>query len=1311
MKDRDQKFDTASTAASSAGDRKPRRPSVDGTKMLYTAQRAPEVSVAECLGSRSNSAVIGTRGSTKSSPQSPVEVFASSEDQRYYQLRVRTTDQAGFLFRFCELLGRQPFEILSCLQETDGGVKSLRFLLRAPPDKGKAASALQQLYKECEDFLRQCEETDPPKPTDPRTLERLCVNPDLLSVASFCEVPGESPEEFRYHLELEGINQAGLLAWISLVFFRSGLNICHLDITSPNNTVVGTFTLSTRSATAEQVLRMHLDLPYVSSVSPVNSAKCSPVLSSAKDPLQPPDLLLSPDFCSSKDSAAQADAAWNVEPPLTAPSSSEHPKVEAAGDDVPVDLTTRQRRIPFANGDFYSGHCGRFPEGERLHGYGCYTYSSGTHSSYRQYKGDWCQGRKHGHGVLLYQTGGSYVGQWLQNHRHGRGALLDYGTLASGGAAATNTMPTFFYEGEWVDDQMHGLGAEERPAHFFFGSFHPEADDGKLEAGTRRGVEVQLDNNMRVSSCEAIDGDSRVPLLDRLGDEIEQLYAEAEACTAETTGDDPALPRSKTTNVLSSVQTSTTSSPRPALASRMRSKTTNVLSSVQTSTISSPRPALASQMSTASKQTSGPASWMPSPNRAAAGDVAYASPSTSWMASPRNAVGSAANNSPRQAGGARLQHWLASPRTRQPQQSVIEEPTFLSSLGDSATGEETRTRSGSGGLYEAPPRPVQHRAPGMCSARGSGSAPASPVGGSRNLSSIEEEISFQLVETDGSTNKKVAQISRGGAGGVADFGLSPESSLGLEFEMEIHEGSGFTPPGVAAQPKSRKPFLSSPAPDRQPKPASPSGLASEGDDDIAVNVSGVRSPSRLRASTVADMPQASRGGSKSSAAQAACWDVGSDASGAERRALTPERGTTRSRRPILCPMLWSEDELAAFICCIGIGRDIAQRVRGRPIRGADQLLRMSNTDWARHFGFSALVQCLVLRRALKRFLELDRWENSVQGRRMQDTTDDPMLREFLVPITAFAKAEEISQGGFGMVYRGVLQLDKPVGKLEANKPYRCAAKEMKGDRSVRLHELLKEGRIMASLTHPNICTFLGICVKEHVRGGKQYILSELMDCSLFDLIHQPGQVRWNGTLSLMVVLRLFEQICAGIGYLHSRKLVHADLKSSNVLIDHTTSAELVPKICDFGHVAVRSHPAPHRQCGTPHWAAPEALRGEAVAPAADMFSCGVMLWEALAQRVPHRDLSFAQVLGAVGWAGWVPDEEQLVSEVPQELCEILKRCHSFAQEKRPTASEVRSELRQLRRHAKAEAVGMLFGFLGVSGCWPSREGDEFRSKS
>lgn len=280
-----------------------------------------------------------------------------------------------------------------------------------------------------------------------------------------------------------------------------------------------------------------------------------------------------------------------------------------------------------------------------------------------------------------------------------------------------------------------------------------------------------------------------------------------------------------------------------------------------------------------------------------------------------------------------------------------------------------------------------------------------------------------------------------------------------------------------------------------------------------------------------------------------------------------------------------------------------------------------------------------------------------------------------------------------MVYTGSLQPKLTRGNVEAGKQYSVAIKEMKGDRAVRLNELLKESRVMASVKHKNLCQFLGICANLHVHGSKQYILSELMDCSLFDLVHKPQATSWLGDFTVMTTLYLTEDMCAGLAHLHDKRLVHADLKSSNILVDYSSSNRLLPKICDFGHAAVRTQPTPHHRCGTPHWAAPEVLRSEAISQSSDIFSIGVMLWETLTRELPHRNLTFSQVLGAVGWAGWLPAME-LLPEIPPGLRALLSSTFSFSPTDRPSAMELRTQLRRIRRQARGEAFHMLSGLFG-----------------
>lgn len=412
--------------------------------------------------------------------------------------------------------------------------------------------------------------------------------------------------------------------------------------------------------------------------------------------------------------------------------------------------------------------------------------------------------------------------------------------------------------------------------------------------------------------------------------------------------------------------------------------------------------------------------------------------------------------------------------------------------------------------------------------------------------------------------------------------------------------------------------------------------------------------------------------------------------------VTSAAGSKRdSMRPLIrkSPQLWSEDELSAFMVCLGINLEVSTRVRQQNIKGAAQLLEMSNSQLRQVCSLHTPVERLVVRNALKRLLDADRWENSVCGYKAGDILSDSVLGRFMVPLEELTLVTKISQGGYGTVYRGILEprVDRVEGTFAAKKAHLVAVKDMKGERRVQLFELLKEACVMASLKHPNICTFVGVCTDSAAR--KHYIISELMDCSLFDIIHQPYKLRWHGELTVSLSLNLATDIMSGIVYIHAKNLVHADLKSSNILIDFTSSRRPLPRICDFGHAAVRSHPSPHHRCGTPHWAGPEVLRGEALGPRADIYSFGVIMWEMLAQKLPHKGLSFGQVLASVGWAGWTPEMSSL-PELPLEVRQLIKDCLSFVPVDRPEGKLVLKCLKRIPKQARSKAVRALAEFLG-----------------
>jgi BR serine/threonine kinase len=138
-------------------------------------------------------------------------------------------------------------------------------------------------------------------------------------------------------------------------------------------------------------------------------------------------------------------------------------------------------------------------------------------------------------------------------------------------------------------------------------------------------------------------------------------------------------------------------------------------------------------------------------------------------------------------------------------------------------------------------------------------------------------------------------------------------------------------------------------------------------------------------------------------------------------------------------------------------------------------------------------------------------------------------------------------------------------------------------------------------------------------------------------------------------MHFFRQILYGIEYLHSHAICHRDLKLENILLDEFDNI----KIADFGFARwVKSNIA-ETPCGSPHYAAPEVIRGVPYdGRAADIWSCGVILYALLTGRLPFDDSSIRAVLGKVKTGRFAmplfisPDIQDLIAQM---LCVDTQR--------------------------------------------------------
>jgi len=196
--------------------------------------------------------------------------------------------------------------------------------------------------------------------------------------------------------------------------------------------------------------------------------------------------------------------------------------------------------------------------------------------------------------------------------------------------------------------------------------------------------------------------------------------------------------------------------------------------------------------------------------------------------------------------------------------------------------------------------------------------------------------------------------------------------------------------------------------------------------------------------------------------------------------------------------------------------------------------------------------------------------------------------------------QTVGTGGMAVVYRARdLMLERPVA-------IKLLRADFSSDPAFRDRFHL-EAKAAANLAHPNIVT-----VHDFGLDNQQlYLVMEYIPGTDLKTI-----IRERGRLSIDEAVELVVQACAGIGYAHRAGLVHCDVKPQNMLV--TPDQRL--KVTDFGIARALStiHPDEHNDViwGSPQYFSPEQASGLAPSPASDVYSLGVVLYEALTGRLP-----------------------------------------------------------------------------------------------
>ncbi len=271
--------------------------------------------------------------------------------------------------------------------------------------------------------------------------------------------------------------------------------------------------------------------------------------------------------------------------------------------------------------------------------------------------------------------------------------------------------------------------------------------------------------------------------------------------------------------------------------------------------------------------------------------------------------------------------------------------------------------------------------------------------------------------------------------------------------------------------------------------------------------------------------------------------------------------------------------------------------------------------------------------------------------------------------------ELLGRGGMGVVFKAQ---DQRLGRSVAIK---MLAIEIMDRRDVN-ERFQREARAIAGLSHPNIVELFDVGSND----GLPYAVMEHLDGESLDarLARKP--------LSIDEVRRIGAQIADALSTAHSAGIVHRDLKPHNIMLvrrtvstDESSAAEsnaASVKLFDFGlsrvpRLSIDDDAEQTREgmiLGTPGYMAPEQASGEAITPAADIFSLGCVLYEAF-----YRNLAFDGTTKAarlVSTINQVPKADEIRRRDDPALANLIDQCLLKDALRRPSAGEAAARLAQ-----------------------------------
>lgn len=269
--------------------------------------------------------------------------------------------------------------------------------------------------------------------------------------------------------------------------------------------------------------------------------------------------------------------------------------------------------------------------------------------------------------------------------------------------------------------------------------------------------------------------------------------------------------------------------------------------------------------------------------------------------------------------------------------------------------------------------------------------------------------------------------------------------------------------------------------------------------------------------------------------------------------------------------------------------------------------------------------------------------------------------------------ELIATGGMGSVYRAT---DEHLVRPVAIK----VLKRVLADDPTFLERFRREARAAALINHPNVARVYDY----DERWDESFIVMELVEGeTLAELIARRGPLPWEEAFAVA------EQVARALAAAHASGVVHRDVKPANILVGPGGHV----KVTDFGIARAAQATTltrPGMVLGSANYVAPEQAQGNPAGPAADVYSLGCMLFEAVTGSPPYQGPN-AVAIATQHVSAEVPDPRERVPQLPATAAALVMR----SLQKDPTA-----------RFSSAEAMADALGAARAANAAPGARPDD-----